>query len=80
MGTVFQLCRFCKTVSENTKKVHLNAYLATLLGGLLNTSVQCFPLVLYLVPCVNVPPSVSSKHIVVIQFDWCGWCTNMYGI
>lgn len=43
-----------------------------LLGGLLNTSVQYFPLVLYLAPCVNVPPSGSSKHIMVIQFDWSG--------
>lgn len=50
----------------------------TLLGGLLNNSVQYFPLVLYLAPCVNVPPSVSSKHI--IQFDWCGWCMNVSGM
>lgn len=44
---------------------------------ILNISVQYFCLVLYLAPCVNVPPSVSSKHIMVIQFGVAGAQTCM---
>lgn len=33
--------------------------------------------VLYLLPHVTVPSSVSLKHIIFLHLDQCGWCIYM---